>query len=51
MRFYYNRHDFDGRYLIYDRKRSNTVPMAWTEGVTVAEMIVEALNKLIGEVP
>lgn len=49
MRFYYNRHEFNGSYLIFDRKKSNTRPMAWTEDVNAAEVICEALNQLFEE--
>jgi len=30
--------------LVFDRKRSNTIPIAWTEDTSVADMIVAALN-------
>jgi hypothetical protein len=49
MRFYYSRSE--STYAIFDRHKSNTKPMCWTDDVNAAEVICEALNELFEEKP
>jgi PhoPQ-activated pathogenicity-related protein len=43
-RFYFNYDQRLETYAVFDRQWSNTTPIAWSHDVTIAEMIVSALN-------
>jgi len=50
-RFYWERREFaEFTYAILDRRKSNVKPMAWTDDVHAAEVIVEALNALMEDI-